>query len=356
MKKHTLYINRNNPIKYTLIYLNLFILNIISNFMEPVKEAFHKVKQDMNTLKEELDSLKNELSGTREQLIEMCEILKTIVKNQTPQLPQPNQVNNTQLLKKNRLENSLDSSSPIYISQERVYSPSQRQAQHTDFIPNQLENQLEKSAIYPPNHHQNYHIPQDSLNPTLQHIIPTHNQQSLTTPTHNFPYSPYKAQNSILSTGNGGVPTDRQTDRQTDQQTNKSSYNLGNIPLNEKRYLNNNFSNPQDSIQNATLILDSLDTLKKEIRLKFKRLTEQEFLVFSIIYQFSETKGSTTYNDISLKIGLTESSIRDYVGRLIKKGIPVEKTKINNKSIALSISPNLKKIASLETIFQLRAL
>ena len=46
--------------------------------------------------------------------------------------------------------------------------------------------------------------------------------------------------------------------------------------------------------------------------------------------------------------------LRDYIGRLIKKGIPLEKKKINNKIIHLSVSKNLKKIASLSTILQLR--
>mgnify|MGYP002682888005 FL=1 len=99
-----------------------------------------------------------------------------------------------------------------------------------------------------------------------------------------------------------------------------------------------------------------MDNLKKEVRLKFKRLTDQEFSVFSTIYQLSEENGYTDYKNLSIKLGLTESSIRDYIGRLIKIGIPVEKTKIKNKSIRLSISPNLKKIATLPTIFKLREL
>jgi hypothetical protein len=53
---------------------------------------------------------------------------------------------------------------------------------------------------------------------------------------------------------------------------------------------------------------------------------------------------------------LTESSIRDYIGRLIKKGIPLDKVKINNKTIHISISQNLKKVATLPTILQLRAI
>jgi predicted transcriptional regulator len=100
-------------------------------------------------------------------------------------------------------------------------------------------------------------------------------------------------------------------------------------------------------------MLDSLDSLKKEIRLKFKRLTDQEILVFSTIYQLEEEIGEVDYKMVSQKLNLTESSIRDYVGRLIKKGIPVDKNKINNKTIHLSISKNLKKVASLPTILQL---
>ena len=107
---------------------------------------------------------------------------------------------------------------------------------------------------------------------------------------------------------------------------------------------------------NAVEILESLDNIKKEIRLKFKRLTEQEILVFSTLYQLEEENGYTDYKTISDRINLSESSIRDYIGRLIKKGIPVDKTKVNNKTIHLSISKNLKKIASLHTILQLREL
>ena len=113
---------------------------------------------------------------------------------------------------------------------------------------------------------------------------------------------------------------------------------------------------PQNPIDDAAKILDSLDSIKKEIRLKFKRLTSQEMLVFSTLYQIEEEKGSIDYKALSQRLQLTESSVRDYVGRLIKKGIPVEKKRINNKTILLSVSSNLKKITSLSTIIQLRDL
>ncbi len=173
-----------------------------------------------------------------------------------------------------------------------------------------------------------------STNQHLNSTIPTYIS------THSTHIKPLKPENLGISTGNKGVPTDRQTDRQTDKQTDKSSYNQEN--------------KKENSIEDAMEFLDSLDNLKKEIRIKFKRLTDQEMRVFSLLYQLSEEEGYSDYKTLSSKLGLTESSARDYVGRLIKKGIPVEKKRINNKTIHLSVSENLKKIATLPTIIQLR--
>jgi len=147
-----------------------------------------------------------------------------------------------------------------------------------------------------------------------------------------------KTQNMAISTGNRGVPTDKQTNRQTD---NKQE---------------NNQKTDENTIENAAKILDSLDSIKKEIRLKFKRLTEQEILIFSTLYQVNNEIGPTDYRTLARKLSLSESSIRDYIGRLIKKGIPVDKKRINNKTIHLSVSENLRKVASLSTILQLRDL
>ncbi|MEK6926561.1 MAG: helix-turn-helix domain-containing protein [Nanoarchaeota archaeon] len=177
------------------------------------------------------------------------------------------------------------------------------------------------------------------INPTHQPFFST---QSSIIPTHQQPIRPLKPQNLPLSIGNEGVPTDKQTNQQTNQQTHFSQ---------KESILS--LKNP---IENAANILDSLDTLKKEIRLKFKRLTEGEILVFSTLYQLDEQEGYADYKSLASKLGLTESSIRDYVGRLISKEIPIEKKKVNNKNIQLTISSNLKKVASLQTILNLKDL
>jgi|TARA_Y100000310_G_scaffold155680_1_gene155151 hypothetical protein len=154
---------------------------------------------------------------------------------------------------------------------------------------------------------------------------------------HNVLFRPLKDQNQGISIGNGGVPADRQTDRQTD------------------RHIISKEESGEDSFEDALKTLESLDNAKKEIRLKFKRLTDKEFLVFSTIYQLEEEREKEiTYSKVSRKLDLTESSIRDYVVKICKKGAPIEKIKVNNKTIHLSISKKFQKLASLSTILQLR--
>lgn len=286
--------------------------------MEQVKEAFSKVKQDMDSLKKEVSSLSEDLIDTRKRLIEICDVLKVIArKNEKIQ------------------DNSKKDESTIPTSFKEI-----------PFIPLHYSCPFynQSSSCFP----SSFNVPHETqMIPTQNSKNPAEREENKTNPAHNLPYNSLKDENKVLSTGNEGVPTDRQTNQQTNQQTDKGSYNIG---------IKSEEDSSSDYINDAAKILDSLDTIKKEVRLKFKRLTDQEFSVFSVIYQLSEEEGYTDYKNLSIKLGLTESSIRDYIGRLIKKGIPVEKTKINNKTIHLSVSSNLKKIASLPTILQLRAL
>ena len=267
--------------------------------MDKIKESFCKVKEDFSYLSNEVNVLRSEISQLRMELINVCEI-----------------------------------------------------------IANLSEKITEKG---------------EKLTPTQQipiQTIPTH------IPTHQQPLNVLKDQNKPFSTGNEGVPTDRQTDQQTDKSSTsnskftplfpmKSLYNsLENTEkpvktLNFTNFNQNSLKTPlfhENPIDHAAKILDSLDGIKKEIRLKFKRLTPQEMLVFSALYNLEEESAPVDYKAIASNLELTESSIRDYIGKLIKKGIPVEKKRINNKTIALSVSSNLKRIASLSTILQLRDL
>ena len=178
-----------------------------------------------------------------------------------------------------------------------------------------------------------------------QNIVKTSQQTDTPTHTHtNTPQSPSieskYPQNTEFSTGNRGVPTNQQTHTPTHQQTNSYTQNT---PISEFKQAND--------------ILSSLDTIKKGIRLKFKRLTPQEMLVFSTLYTLEEQKTEEiTYRAIATQLNLSESSIRDYINKLTKKGVPIEKIRQNNKTILLKISQDLKNVTTLATIQNLREL
>jgi hypothetical protein len=185
-------------------------------------------------------------------------------------------------------------------------------------------------------------------NSTVRHINPTYSAYSTDNSTHSSTVPQeiegLKYPNLSSSIGNQGVSTDRQTDTSTDTSTH-------NLAENTEKSIETN-------LQEASEILDSLDSIKKEIRLKFKHLTQQEMSVFSTIYQLEEQNPSIeiTYKQLSKQLKLSESSVRDYVLRMKNKGIPIKKHKINNKKIVLTISSDLKSIASLPTIIKLREL
>ena len=154
--------------------------------------------------------------------------------------------------------------------------------------------------------------------------------------THNNHIKPLNDKYLGISIGNDGAQTDKQTNRQTDR-----------IEKNEDIF-------EENSINNTDNILSSLDNIKKEIRLKFKRLTKQELLIFSKLYELDSKEDMVTYKTIANELRLSESSIRDYISRLTKKNIPIHKERINNKNIKLSISEKLRKVATLSTILNLR--
>jgi hypothetical protein len=208
-----------------------------------------------------------------------------------------------------------------------------------------------------------------NFNQAIPTHIPTHNNPLVSTPTHipTHQQSPQSLQDGdmTISTGNGGVPTDKPTNQQTNQQTNQhmdyENPNTQKIQFSKDVYISEtkeDSHNPkEDSFGRASEILNSLDNLKKEIRLKFKRLTNQEMLVFSTLYSLEEQElEEITYKTLAHHLRLSESSIRDYVTKIASKGIPIVKIRLNNKKIVLKISPDLQKVASLSTILKLREL
>lgn len=196
---------------------------------------------------------------------------------------------------------------------------------------------------------------------TLRHINTTQNPNKQTenlsstdNPTHNstdnLPFKALKSPINPVSIGNRGVSTDSQSVKQSDTST-------GNQGVKVRLNINEQAQNSKiDRLEQVSQVLNSLDDIKKELRFKFKKLTNQEMAVFTAIYQLEEQGFSVDYSLISEKLAISESSARDYVQRLLKKQIPLKKTKENNKKVILNVSENLRKLTSLDTILQLRSL
>jgi|GEM_PF-619250 len=334
--------------------------------MDPIKEAFAKAKADIQYLKDQIAFLNEETSFLRQTL---DDILKeeSVERKVDPQgnqgflrkesvekdfsFPSGGPVErkvdpqgNLCFLRKESVEKdfSFPSGGPV----ERKVDPQgnqgflRKESVEKDFsFPSSKEESVEREPRFSSADRQtNTLIPaQNPENPAFQHT----NSSIPAQKPHQYVLKGIK---SMVSSGNDGVPADRQTDQQTDQHIHLHT-KIGSRTPQEHTF---------QHLFEISEALETLDQAKKEVRLKFKRLTKQEMEVFSAIYQLEEQGFTVDYPLLAQKLSLTESSIRDYVQKLIKKGSPILKTKENNKKIILQISPDLKKIASLPTIFQLR--
>ena len=254
---------------------------------DPIKQAFTRAKQDIQTLKNLILDLRQEIQ----------DIKKSLAKQAISQLDQQSQQSNRQTIR-------------------QTHSPTQTPS-------NNLQNQAN------------------------QHITSAQNPAHQASSTQNWPLEASKSPISQFSTGNRGVPTDRQTKQQTERH---ATNNPQKFALTQKPSLNHKINH----LEKVAEVISSLDDIKRDLRAQFKRLSKQEMLVFSTIYQLEEQGFIVDYSLLAEKLQLSESSIRDYTQKIIKMQFPLNKTKENNKKIFLSILPELKKLASLQTILALR--
>jgi predicted transcriptional regulator len=130
----------------------------------------------------------------------------------------------------------------------------------------------------------------------------------------------------LISKGNEGVPADSQQTFDTSKTLEiPKKLTLGQV----KKIVNN---------------------LQQDLKFKFKNLSKQEFYIFSLVYNLDIQGQKPDYKTIAIRANLTESSVRDYISRLIHKGIPLKKEKINNKLIKISVPDELKNLATLDNL------
>ena len=140
-----------------------------------------------------------------------------------------------------------------------------------------------------------------------------------------------------------GVPTNQQTNQQTNQYTGNEGVSVQeHIPTYQ----------PTD-LSELSGIVSSYHEVQKQLRKQIKTLTKQEFTVYATIYQLQLEGITVDYPAIASKLKLSEISARDYVLKLLKKGVPLIKKKHNNKKILLSIPSVMTSSASLPALLAL---
>jgi len=347
--------------------------------MGDIKEAFKRVKKDISSLNQEITSLKEEISSLHESLREIKQTTQHIQnpQNQT-QLPleqrnkpystQKKRFDNSTHPSTDRQKNSTDSTHPSTdnsgfkpLNDQNLRISTGNKGVSTD---RQTHRQTHRQPDYTNFRQTNYHY-RDHGNSQpekrgLEENYPQEGQDlssyhQSTTRQHNT-----EEQHSYLPTNKNFQKQNNLQKPELHSQPQNMSSQGPSPPQNNLSHINNpqnqEINQEQNTMNNALEILNSLDSIKKEIRFKFKKLTDQEMTVFSALYQLGEENEIANYKAVSRRLNLSESSIRDYVGRLMKKGIPIEKKRINNKTIHLKISEDLKKIATLPTILKLRDL
>src|SRR3989344_1681182 len=150
----------------------------------------------------------------------------------------------------------------------------------------------------------NPHPSNQLIQQTNQHETPTLN---LTEIKKKAPEA-LKSPKTECSTGNEGVPTNKPTNKPTNQHTGNEGVEIKTnfIPTQKKK--ESPIYDEISHLAKVSEILASLDGLKKEVRIKFKRLTEQEMAVFTALYELDEIGLEVTYEIIASKLNLTEIS------------------------------------------------
>lgn len=110
----------------------------------------------------------------------------------------------------------------------------------------------------------------------------------------------------------------------------------------------------QTDNRQTTEIRQIFDT-QPHIESIFISLTEKEFLIFLTLYQLEEELAiPVSYTQLSNKLTLSQSSVRDHIAELLRKQTPIQKIKINNKKVLLSVDKTFKALNLMSRIIDIR--
>ena len=106
---------------------------------------------------------------------------------------------------------------------------------------------------------------------------------------------------------------------------------------------------------NNTSPTTTLTNLKNDVNSIFLSLTDRELSVFMALYSLeTEERREIDYFELSQRLKLSESTIRDFVNALIRKGMPIDKIRIHNGKVSLSIKNEFKSLELYQKLLKLR--
>lgn len=94
--------------------------------------------------------------------------------------------------------------------------------------------------------------------------------------------------------------------------------------------------------------------LKVDEKPKFdvKPLNKREQEVFLVLYTLDGIKEKITYSDVAKRTGFTEELIFEYIASLLKKGVPIMRKHINNRTY-LQLNPYFKSLQAKQNILKI---
>lgn len=106
-----------------------------------------------------------------------------------------------------------------------------------------------------------------------------------------------------------------------------------------------------DAVQYRT---PTLDQLKNETEELFLSLTDREFSVFMAIYALEKEIKEVNYSDIANRLKIVPARVREYVGVLLRKNIPINKERYYNGKVSLSVKKEFKDLNLQDKLIKFR--
>ncbi|MEK6936499.1 MAG: hypothetical protein AABW58_00335 [Nanoarchaeota archaeon] len=155
------------------------------------------------------------------------------------------------------------------------------------------------------------------------------------------PETTQEVPSEMSSTGNQGVYTNIHSFIHSHMHSfNKHSANIQQTNMQTNPQINSHLAKqtqqfPKEWSQANLTDIDSM----------FLTLTKGEFLCFLTIFQLEEDLNrGVSYLELSRQLSLSEGCIRTYVSQMLKKAVPLQKIRLNNKLTLLLIDKSFRSL------------